>query len=739
MDSSPVSLSSLTLLLYLLERKRPLVLFYNGALPALFRGTELAQHFGLRDEWLQDVFWQKHASAELTRQRNAIAIFDCRLEHLPTDAFSVLAKRGFTQAIFQEQSGEWFAFSLLPYRTDLPLLVLQKLQKAFSGALRAFELNLRRMVLKRWGVDLHDAGVKSFLPSGGYCFTAYLPQLQPFSDDERRDQDKVYFFEEKTRLVPHVPHTDVRDKGMGRCSHWCDTLFFSSTDGTDPNGNRRRYRYLVVAGKKSILRPLFRLSSPFTAPAPLKTGETYEKFEVERSLTGTTQSLKRVNYETVVNFEERARELIPRDLARGFLGVHQPLEDVHLLISSLGPGGAERQMCYLARELHARGVAVRVLTWEQDQEEGLHYFALLRDAQIPVSFVSRPNPDFTFSTLGNANRKTELELLAALPEEFGSSVWNLYTHLMVHRPRILHCSLDISNVIGGIAGWLAGVHRIVLSTRNLNPSYFPYIFQPWYQRWYSLLETSPRVRLIGNSRVGAESYAKWLDIPNDCVGVVHNGLDLDIIRTPTDAQVTQFRLSLGIPAQAPLIAGVFRLNYEKRPFLFLKVVAALKRKFPELRAVIAGVGPLAEQVREEIESRGLATTVFMLGRRSDIPVVLRAADICLLTSAEEGLPNVLMESQWLERPVVCPRAGGAPEVVLDRRSGFVCEQGDYPELVEKCSLLLADPALRSAFGKVGREFIRREFSLEKMVCDTARAYGSEFELPPRREQLSAVG
>ena len=75
----------------------------------------------------------------------------------------------------------------------------------------------------------------------------------------------------------------------------------------------------------------------------------------------------------------------------------------------------------------------------------------------------------------------------------------------------------------GIAALTVGVPKIVLSLRSVNPSNFPMLHREWMQPWYREIVSDPRVRLVANSREGAASYASWIGVPPERIGVVLNG------------------------------------------------------------------------------------------------------------------------------------------------------------------------------------------------------------------------
>ena len=103
-----------------------------------------------------------------------------------------------------------------------------------------------------------------------------------------------------------------------------------------------------------------------------------------------------------------------------------------------------------------------------------------------------------------------------------------------------------------------------------------------------------------------------------------------------------------------------------------------------------------------------------LGLRKDIARLLSAADVFLLTSISEGIPLTAIEAMNAGLPVVATRVGGLPEIVVQGRTGVLAPSRDDEELADCILRLAADPALRAAMGRAGRERARAVFSQSRM-------------------------
>jgi hypothetical protein len=190
----------------------------------------------------------------------------------------------------------------------------------------------------------------------------------------------------------------------------------------------------------------------------------------------------------------------------------------------------------------------------------------------------------------------------------------------------------------------------------------------------------------------------------------------------TREDVTKFRHSLGIDDQTPLVGGVFRLVQEKRPLDFIAVVERVKKEVQNVRAVVAGTGALEREIEQHIRRKGLMDTITLLGRRSDIFVMMKSCDVLLHTADREGTPNVIMEAQSIGVPVVATMVGGIPEVVETGISGLLHSIGDVENLAESLVRVLRDKAYGRNLGEAGKRVMTERFSIDRIANDLSNIY-----------------
>ncbi len=162
-----------------------------------------------------------------------------------------------------------------------------------------------------------------------------------------------------------------------------------------------------------------------------------------------------------------------------------------------------------------------------------------------------------------------------------------------------------------------------------------------------------------------------------------------------------WRKRLDVDEETPLIVGVGRLTPQKKFSRFIEVVARVAERFP-VRAVIAGpdCGCMAE-LQQQISALGLERSVRLLGAVPEARELICAADVFLLSSDHEGMPNVLLEAMAAAVPCVTTPVNSVRDIIVSEQSGYVSSY-DPAELAHCVSRLIEDRTLRRAIGKEAR-------------------------------------
>lgn len=144
--------------------------------------------------------------------------------------------------------------------------------------------------------------------------------------------------------------------------------------------------------------------------------------------------------------------------------------------------------------------------------------------------------------------------------------------------------------------------------------------------------------------------------------------------------------------------------------------------FPDARLAVLGEGPLLPDLVALAEKLGIAGTVRFEGRVDDVPVRLRSADIFVLPSLQEGMPNSLLEAMASGLPVIATRIGGVSDLVEDGVNGRLVEPASPTMLAAAMRELIGDPARRERYGRAAADRIARTHSLESRAAQYRELY-----------------
>jgi glycosyltransferase involved in cell wall biosynthesis len=164
-----------------------------------------------------------------------------------------------------------------------------------------------------------------------------------------------------------------------------------------------------------------------------------------------------------------------------------------------------------------------------------------------------------------------------------------------------------------------------------------------------------------------------------------------------------------------MILNIARLHEEKGQDLLVKACRILADKGLKFDCYIVGGGERREYLCELIRQLDLGSLVHLPGAvpQEGIRDYFERADVFVLPSRRENLPNVLVESLAMEVPVVASHIAGIPELVEEGITGFLVPPNDIQRLAEAVSRLLEDEDLRAKFARRGRELVCSRFEIER--------------------------
>ncbi|MFN8419199.1 MAG: glycosyltransferase [Anaerolineae bacterium] len=359
------------------------------------------------------------------------------------------------------------------------------------------------------------------------------------------------------------------------------------------------------------------------------------------------------------------------------------------IIGQLRRGGAEQQLYYLLQQLPDPAIVVSL---EKDHPDTYWTEPMRALGHQVVEIPRRGSFDFG-----------RIRVLTAL--------------IRREKPSIVHLFTDTpSGIYGRIACILAGQKYVVIGERR-HPQADP--------RWYRLLK-----RYVLNSRVSAvianaEASRQFLieqeNLAPSRVHYIPNGIDLS--RFQPAANRTQPRGMLPESwRDKKIVINVGSLLPKKAPEVYVAVAKAVMDQYPEARFLHVGRGRLLQEVRALSEQLGLADRLIFMGERTDIPDILHACDLFVMTSRNEGTPNAAMEAMATGLPCVLTDTGDCRTLIKDGSTGYVVPL-DPTLLTDRIVQLLRDDPARQAMGVQALQAIQ-QYSIPRMAEQYLNIYKS---------------
>jgi glycosyltransferase involved in cell wall biosynthesis len=157
--------------------------------------------------------------------------------------------------------------------------------------------------------------------------------------------------------------------------------------------------------------------------------------------------------------------------------------------------------------------------------------------------------------------------------------------------------------------------------------------------------------------------------------------------------------------------------------LWLDIAALVRQALPETQFLIVGDGPMRSAMERRAAQADLNGSVHFAGHLKDAMGAISDMDLLLLTSRAEGLPNVLVEAQFLGVPVVATAVGGAPETLDHGNTGWLLDSDDAKAGAQQIVRLLGDADWRRAASAGGPAFASSRFGMQRAIDQTLAAYG----------------
>ncbi|TWT56276.1 glycosyltransferase family 4 protein [Allorhodopirellula solitaria] len=335
-----------------------------------------------------------------------------------------------------------------------------------------------------------------------------------------------------------------------------------------------------------------------------------------------------------------------------------------------------------------------------------------------VCVYLRDPADSEFAAIEDRAAASAAPLIAV--DDFGFSDWRILGRLreivQEHQPAIWHGHDYKSNLLGLM---LRRDHPMRLVT-----TVHGWVQKTWKTPLYYYIDRQCLPRYDEVICVSQDLYDDCirLKVPNENLSLIDNAIALDdyeLDMTRDDA-----KRELGVPPDQQLVVAVGRLSQEKGFDILVRAVANLIDGGVDVGLVIAGGGAEQGPLERLIASTGHGDRIRLLGFVQDPRTLYRAADLYVLSSRREGLPNVVLEAMAMGVPVVATEIAGMPKLIQHDVNGRLVAPDDLPALQGAIAELLGDAELRDRLSEAGRTTVEDRFSFSQRMQKVVGVYAA---------------
>lgn len=359
------------------------------------------------------------------------------------------------------------------------------------------------------------------------------------------------------------------------------------------------------------------------------------------------------------------------------------------IVPDLRTGGAERHVTTLAPKMNPEKFESSVICIGEEGE----------------LFEKLPQAGIEAAALHLGGKKNAVRALR-----------QLISRMRSERPDLVVMRGYNAEVLGRVAAFVARVHHNVVwvhgvdfehehrsSVRNILDRFLVH----WTSSYFGVAEAQKSYLVDG------------LHCPDRKVQIIHNGVDLALFDVRSDRGILA---EFGIAAGDPVVGIIAALRPEKDHLSLLHAALTVLNDIPQAQFLIVGDGTTRADLETLCTRLDIEGNVHFTGMRKDIHEILRAIDVFTLSSTKETFPISVLEAMACARPVVCTDVGGIREVVENGVSGYLVPPKDPIQLAARLMELLSNPELARRMGEAGRRRIEADYSLERSVRATERAF-----------------
>jgi len=337
-----------------------------------------------------------------------------------------------------------------------------------------------------------------------------------------------------------------------------------------------------------------------------------------------------------------------------------------ILIWDMDIGGVQKRVKDIVIDIGKNYPNVHVYLAVKRKSESRHIEEINKAASININY---------FNFTGSFEKSKSICAL----------IWIIKSYLKI-KPNITLTFLDHLSIIMVFLKKIIFWHKtkLVLNEGILTSDYLKiYRRKVWLWKFLVKLSYKHADKIIVPARAVKKDLVNNFSVPKEKFVVINNWT---LFKKPRRDAKKRFDLIY-----------IGRFEKEKNPLALINIVKKLKAQKADIKLAMLGKGKMENIMRNTISKYKLETNIEIIGFKSSVIPYLRQSKIHVLTTINEGMPNVVLEAAVYQVPTISSNFPGAKEVIKHSRTGFICHS--QKEMVDYISKVLKSSNLRKRLGK----------------------------------------
>ena len=228
--------------------------------------------------------------------------------------------------------------------------------------------------------------------------------------------------------------------------------------------------------------------------------------------------------------------------------------------------------------------------------------------------------------------------------------------------------------------------------------------------------------IITNSKSIKEAYNRFPWMNKNKTTVIYNGLN-----SIKEVNPVELKAIWNIPKNHLVFVAAGRLTTQKGFDLLIKAVSSMNRSERPFSILIAGMGKERKSLQDQIDNYKVKN-IKLIGFQNNLASIIKAADYVIMPSRKEGMPNVVMESMALGKPVLAANVNGVPELLDHNKTGYIFDPMKVEPVKEAIKFVLEnhDSEQIVKWGSLAKEHVKNNFSLDKMLNELESYFYNQY-------------